>query len=305
MKGQESLKNVERFPGDTNEKLSEMWGGIELKGQLLREIPPVAFGAIDKESLANDSSPVSGKSSAWLTSADSKRQLLKVKRDRKSSKDCCVWKGDRLLVRSQWITMSPPICSGWQEGTGPRHITCQPGFGLPPDPVIITLTCWEQKAARMQLLQPRSWRTKKQIQFSENNEDDGNLQARFFIFISRAALTFKALAVEEGRPIRYLIHPGPVYFDSTTAARVPLSKTPPPPPNPSPQNKLHNSGLSGDTRRRRAFPRLTDAFHPPRRFTAASTCREELIGVASFSDASKGGRDNTVSAPPQISCTRV
>lgn len=35
----ESLKNVERFPGDTNEKLSEMWGGIELKGQLLREIP--------------------------------------------------------------------------------------------------------------------------------------------------------------------------------------------------------------------------------------------------------------------------
>lgn len=36
---QESLKNVERFPGDTNEKLSEMWCGIELKGQLLREIP--------------------------------------------------------------------------------------------------------------------------------------------------------------------------------------------------------------------------------------------------------------------------
>ena len=34
---------MERFPGDTNEKLSEMWGGIELKGQLLREIPPVAF----------------------------------------------------------------------------------------------------------------------------------------------------------------------------------------------------------------------------------------------------------------------
>lgn len=34
-----SLKNVERFPGDTNGKLLEMWGGIELKGQLLREIP--------------------------------------------------------------------------------------------------------------------------------------------------------------------------------------------------------------------------------------------------------------------------
>lgn len=32
----------------------------------------------DKESLANASSPVSGKSSAWLPSADSKRQLLKV-----------------------------------------------------------------------------------------------------------------------------------------------------------------------------------------------------------------------------------
>lgn len=35
----ESLKNVERFPGDTSGKLSEIWGGIELKGQLLTEIP--------------------------------------------------------------------------------------------------------------------------------------------------------------------------------------------------------------------------------------------------------------------------
>lgn len=26
---QECLKNVERFPGDTNEKLLEMWGGTE------------------------------------------------------------------------------------------------------------------------------------------------------------------------------------------------------------------------------------------------------------------------------------
>lgn len=42
----ESLKNAERFPGDTDGKLSEMLGGIELKGQLLTEIPPAAFGAM-------------------------------------------------------------------------------------------------------------------------------------------------------------------------------------------------------------------------------------------------------------------
>ncbi|CAB1433989.1 unnamed protein product [Pleuronectes platessa] len=64
----------------------------------------------DKESLANDSSPVSGKSSAWLPS--------------------CRFKAT-----------APE-----READGRRPSVCQPGFGLPPDPVI-TLTCWEQKAA--------------------------------------------------------------------------------------------------------------------------------------------------------------
>ena len=40
----ESLKNAERFPGDTNEKLLEMRRGMELKGKVLRETPPVALG---------------------------------------------------------------------------------------------------------------------------------------------------------------------------------------------------------------------------------------------------------------------
>lgn len=37
-----------------------------------------ALSPSDKESLANDSSAVSGKPSAWLPAADSKRQLLNV-----------------------------------------------------------------------------------------------------------------------------------------------------------------------------------------------------------------------------------
>lgn len=69
---------------------------------------------------------------------------------------------NRLLVQSQWIAISPPICSQWQEATGWRHNTYQPGFGLPSDPVI-TLTCWEKAAAcNIKIPEPECW-IRKQI----------------------------------------------------------------------------------------------------------------------------------------------
>lgn len=71
---------------------------------------------------------------------------------------------NRLLVQSQWIAISPPICSQWQEATGWRHNTYQPGFGLPSDPVI-TLTCWEKAAAcNIKIPEPECW-IRKQIFF--------------------------------------------------------------------------------------------------------------------------------------------